>query len=205
MTLLSDLYTPAVLQDAYRFCDCDAYFAPVSSTNLAGHVAYIRTLPSDDEPSLFGLHENATLSSSISDSLRLCSTALTALPRLVTASAMSASKQLTHSPAPVTSATSDLSTLASSLLCQLPDLFDLEDVSTRFPTSYHECMNVMLYQELCRYNRMLQVLHASLSELRDAALVSVSTHVTHQLLFRSVSSRVQRFIPAGFVFHVNTT
>lgn len=47
--------------------------------------------------------------------------------------------------------------MAKQIASQLPPLFDIESISMRYPTDYHESMNTVLVQELQRYNKLLQV------------------------------------------------
>lgn len=194
--MLAGLYTPSMLDDSYRYCDCVEYFAPVPSTSLAGHVAFVRGLPFDDAPTLFGLHENASLAAAIADSGAMCASALQALPQLVGPAAvrvaaprvdvsavspvgspamLSLTPSPVHTPAPKGSSDaggiSDLAALAASLLAQIPAPFHLDAIADRHPAGYHACMNVMLAQEAMRYNRLIDELRSSLSELRDAVLV----------------------------------
>ena len=44
-------------------------------------------------------------------------------------------------------------------------LFDVAAVRTKFPFAYTESMNVVLVQEVARYNTLLEVVHASLEAL----------------------------------------
>lgn len=43
-----------------------------------------------------------------------------------------------------------------------PEVFDLELVGKKFPTSYEESMNTVLFQECVRYNKLLAVMKVSL-------------------------------------------
>jgi dynein heavy chain len=48
------------------------------------------------------------------------------------------------------------------LLLQLPAPFDVEAISTAYPTTYKESMNTVLAQEAIRYNALLEVIDSSL-------------------------------------------
>lgn len=87
MTLLADLYTPDILGDGYAFSDSSEYVAPVPSANLSSHVNFVKALPAEDAPWLFGLHENASVAAAMSECGELCATALLALPQVMTSSA----------------------------------------------------------------------------------------------------------------------
>lgn len=47
-----------------------------------------------------------------------------------------------------------------------PELFDIEEISKKYPTLYEESMNTVLVQELIRYNRLLKVMQESLVNLQ---------------------------------------
>ncbi len=44
---------------------------------------------------------------------------------------------------------------AAYIQSKTPPVFDLEFVGKKFPTSYEESMNTVLFQECVRYNRLL--------------------------------------------------
>jgi dynein heavy chain, axonemal len=58
--------------------------------------------------------------------------------------------------------------LVRTMHAQLPLLFDIEGISMRYPTDYQESMNTVLVQELERYNKLLDVMHTSLTSLEHA-------------------------------------
>ena len=58
-------------------------------------------------------------------------------------------------------------------LSKTPEVFDLEFVSKRFPTSYDESMNTVLFQECVRYNAMLAEMKVSLIQVQRALLGEV--------------------------------
>lgn len=66
--------------------------------------------------------------------------------------------------------------LAADILAKLPSQFDLEAVSTAYPTRYDESMNTVLVQECIRYNTLLGVMRKSLVEAGKAlkGLVAMS-------------------------------
>lgn len=58
--------------------------------------------------------------------------------------------------------------MASDILERLPEPFNLEAVSDKFPTVYEESMNTVLQQEASRYNKVIVRLHTSLKDVRKA-------------------------------------
>jgi hypothetical protein len=80
-TMLSDFCTPDILDDSYRFSENVMYYAPANASLLA-HQSYIRSLPMNDTPSLFGLHDNASVATALQDAHNITSTGLAVLPKM---------------------------------------------------------------------------------------------------------------------------
>jgi len=75
-TILTDFYTPKILDDSYRFSPSGTYYAP-PPTDKAGYLAYVQNLPLLETPECFGLHDNANLTSAMKEASGLLDTALT--------------------------------------------------------------------------------------------------------------------------------
>ena len=65
-TILSDIYTPALLTDGYTFSESGIFYAP-EHTDHDGYLAYIGELPILSEPEAFGLHENANINKDLQE------------------------------------------------------------------------------------------------------------------------------------------
>ena len=67
--------------------------------------------------------------------------------------------------------------VASDIEAKVPQPFPVERVMVSYPTDYLESMNTVLVQELVRFNRLIVVLRASLSNIKKAlkGLVVMST------------------------------
>lgn len=61
-----------------------------------------------------------------------------------------------------------LTAIASDVLAKLPDNFDVETASARYPVTYAESMNTVLVQEMERFNVLLAVIRRSLQNLIKA-------------------------------------
>ena len=61
--------------DSYKFSDSGTYYAPRTGS-LQSYKDYIRTLPFIESPEVFGLHENADISSAMLETQLLMATAL---------------------------------------------------------------------------------------------------------------------------------
>lgn len=58
--------------------------------------------------------------------------------------------------------------MALFLSKKTPEVFDLEKVGKKYPTSYKESMNTVLYQECVRYNGLLAEMKQSLIDVQKA-------------------------------------
>ncbi|KAG5475488.1 hypothetical protein LSCM1_03608 [Leishmania martiniquensis] len=152
--------TSSILEDDYVFCDDAAeYFAPPFG-EYSTYLAYIQSLPAQQPPTVFGLHENADITKDERDARFLLDATLTTQPRdAVPAGGSGAYKS---DPKTIVKA------LAAEVLHRLPPLFDIEEIQARYPIDYAQSMNTVLLQEAIRYNRLLAVVRASLADVQDA-------------------------------------
>ena len=58
--------------------------------------------------------------------------------------------------------------LAKGIETNLPQKFNIEDVSTQYPTQYNESMNTVLFQEVVKYQRLLLRMETSLANVQKA-------------------------------------
>ncbi|RKO89719.1 dynein heavy chain and region D6 of dynein motor-domain-containing protein [Blyttiomyces helicus] len=81
-SILARFYCPAILEDSYRLSPSGIYFAPPDG-DLTSFRAYIESLPYTEEPSVFGMHENANISYQLQETRRLIRAVLDVQPRLM--------------------------------------------------------------------------------------------------------------------------
>ena len=87
--ILEDFYTPDILKEGYKFSDTDKYIVPVEGP-VSSYIMFIKEdMPTTDETSVFGLHDNADITSAINDTTLLLATALSLMPRKVAGSGKS--------------------------------------------------------------------------------------------------------------------
>jgi len=151
--ILTDFYCPEIQDDTYKFSASGTYFVP-PETNVEGYREYIKTLPFSDGPEVFGLHENANITSAIADTNKLLSIALSLQEKSAGGEGMSWEDTLTG--------------LASDIDTRVPGIFDGEKAEIDFPVTYSESMNTVLTQELIRFNKLIGRLHATLKEVQKA-------------------------------------
>ncbi|CAM9114000.1 unnamed protein product, partial [Choristocarpus tenellus] len=129
------------------------YFAPPEGSKES-FVDYIKSLPFNEGPEVFGLHANANISCALSETNSLLDTALSLQPRSSGGSGKSWDEMLGE-------LTEDIST-------RLPPAFDIERALLDFPVRYEESMNTVLTQELIRFNRLRSRIAKSLAEVKKA-------------------------------------
>jgi len=153
MNILGDFYTPKVLDDAYRFSASGTYFAPQAGT-LENMKEYVRALPFNEGPEVFGLHDNANISCAISETNLLLDTALSLQPRQASGEGKSWAESLEE--------------LARDISARVPAEFDIEKALILFPVRYDESMNTVLTQELIRFNRLILEVTVTLRDVQKA-------------------------------------
>lgn len=153
MNILSDFYSSSILDDAYKFSPSGVYYAPEAGT-VENNREYIRTLPFNEGPEIFGLHENANITCAFSETNALLDTALSLQPRAVEGEGKSWGETLDD--------------LARDISQKIPAMFDIEKAMILFPVRYDESMNTVLTQELIRFNRLIETVAISLRDVQKA-------------------------------------
>uniref|UniRef100_A0ABD2WRH4 Dynein heavy chain 1, axonemal n=1 Tax=Trichogramma kaykai TaxID=54128 RepID=A0ABD2WRH4_9HYME len=155
LTLLHNFYNESVLETGHCFDPNELYVQPPpESTTFLDYVNLIKGFPINDVPGLFGLHSNADISYAQAETYACLNTLLELQPREIGGS-VKAMDEVT-------------SNLARAILSGLPDKLDLRAIQKRYPVSYEESLNSVLYQEAARYNVLLDEMRKSLSDLLRA-------------------------------------
>eukprot|EP01038_Epipyxis_sp_PR26KG_P008094 gene8094-10963_t len=154
MNILDDYYTPFILDNSYKFSPSGIYYTPVPST-LESLKEYVKGLPYNEGPEVFGLHENANISCAISETNLLLDTALSLQPRAVQGEG---GKSWGES----------LNDIASDIAHKIPPIYDIEKALILFPVRYDESMNTVLTQELIRFNRLISEVSSTLFDIQKA-------------------------------------
>lgn len=112
-------------------------------------------MPTIADPEAFGLHANSAIVRDAQATQRLFESF---------ASVTESSGGAGADAAPIS-----LTEIASGVLARLPNDFDVETASTRYPVAYGECMNAVLVQEMERFNALSHAIRESLLDLMRAA------------------------------------
>eukprot|EP00062_Callorhinchus_milii_P022724 gi/632980863/ref/XP_007907272.1/ PREDICTED: dynein heavy chain 3, axonemal-like [Callorhinchus milii] len=154
ISLLESFYCQKVIEDeTYMFSPSAIYFAPRKGT-YESYVEYIKSLPLNADPEVFGLHENANITKEQKETQKLFDGVLTTLPREVNGGDLSSSEIVQE--------------LATDILSKIPPDFYTEEVMNKYPTNYSESMNTVLLQELVHFNRLTSTIRTSLRDITKA-------------------------------------
>jgi len=152
-TILEDYMSEKVLKNGYTFSPSGIYYIPESEEH-SGIMDYIKSLPINPHPEVFGLHENADITSAQNEAYEMFETILALQPRTASGGGKTREEVIDAS--------------AEDILSRIPDVYDLESVGGKYPTTYNESMNTVLVQECLRYNGVVAVIKRSLVEVRKA-------------------------------------
>lgn len=155
MNILQDFYcSEMITESSHKLSESGAYFVPPDGQK-EDYISFIDSkVPINDLTEIFGMHDNAEITSAINQTNELLATALILQPR-ATAAAGKSQEQV-------------LSELAAEVFEKLPTPFDCEYANKKHPICYEDSMNTVLQQELLRYNRLLSIVRTSLQNIGKA-------------------------------------
>ncbi|EZA46954.1 Dynein heavy chain 3, axonemal [Ooceraea biroi] len=141
--LLKNFYNTEVITNRrYLFSPSGIYHMP-EDTDYEGCLKYIRSLPINQLPEVYGLHENADIAKDNREAMQLLASVEKDMDEVVFA-------------------------LAGEILSKMRPQFDTEYVSTRYPVLYMNSMNTVLRQELRRFNELTEIIKETLSNVQKA-------------------------------------
>ncbi|KAJ3068328.1 Dynein heavy chain 6, axonemal [Podochytrium sp. JEL0797] len=185
-SILSKYYSPQILTEGYTFSPSRIYYAP--NGELSSFKSYIDSLPFSEEPSVFGMHENANISYQLQESRRVVRTILDVQPRLASGGTGKSSEEVVMD-------------VATTILDGLPDqlyidLFAIADApETGSGTDLFakgsdgrmiNSLSTVLMQESARFNKLLKVVSSSLSNLIKAVKGLVVMSAELDLVYTSL-------------------
>ncbi|KAJ3057927.1 Dynein heavy chain 6, axonemal, partial [Podochytrium sp. JEL0797] len=185
-SILSKYYSPQTLTEGYKFSPSGIYYAP--NGELSSFKNYIDSLPFSEEPSVFGMHENANISYQLQESRRVVRTILDVQPRLASGGTGKSSEEVV-----IDVATTILDGLPDQLYI---DLFAIADApETGSGTDLFakgsdgrmiNSLSTVLMQESARFNKLLKVVSSSLSNLIKAVKGLVVMSAELDLVYTSL-------------------
>ena len=194
-SILVRFYNPLILEDAYQLSPSGVYRAPPDG-DIVSFRHFIDNLPFSEEPSIFGMHENANISYQLQESRRLIRSVLEIQPRISSAVGGKSSEEVVLD-------------LATEILDQWPEKLVLEVPSQR-PTSGNltnasrstpllnelfkrdgdgrmlNSLSTVLLQETDRFNRLNDVVSRSLQDISKAVKGLIVMNSELELVFKSL-------------------
>ncbi|XP_028725159.1 dynein heavy chain 2, axonemal [Peromyscus leucopus] len=163
-TYINDYFCEqALTTPSYRLSVLDTYFIPKDGS-LASYKEYISLLPSMDPPEAFGQHPNADVASQITEARTLFETLLSLQPQITPTRIGGQSRE------------EKVLELAADVKQKIPEMIDYEGTRKLLALDPSP-LNVVLLQEIQRYNNLMRTILLSLTDLEKGiqGLIVMST------------------------------
>ncbi|GAB1862505.1 Dynein heavy chain 3, axonemal [Camponotus japonicus] len=154
-SLLKNFYNSEVITKIrYYFSPSGIYHMP-EDTDHEECLKYIRSLPINQMPEVFGLHENADVAKDNREAIQLLAGALLTQPQI---SGIGVERDMDEV----------VFALAGEILSKMRPQFDIESASNKYPILYMNSMNTVLRQELVNFNELTNVIKETLNNVQKA-------------------------------------
>ncbi|XP_055262069.1 dynein axonemal heavy chain 2 isoform X3 [Moschus berezovskii] len=163
-TYINDYFCDQALSTPfYRLSVLETYFIPKDGS-LASYKEYISMLPGMDPPEAFGQHPNADVASQITEARTLFETLLSLQPQITPTRAGGQSRE------------EKVLELAADVKQKIPEMIDYEG-TRKLLAMDPSPLNVVLLQEIQRYNKLMETILFSLTDLEKGiqGLIVMST------------------------------
>lgn len=117
-------------------------------------MAYLKSLPINDTPEIFGLHDNANITFAQNETFSMLRDLLKLQPKATSGTGKSREEIVEET--------------SKDILSKVPDVVNLEAVMERYPVMYEQSMNTVVAQEVIRFNRLLHAIKQTLNDLLKA-------------------------------------
>ncbi|XP_071943674.1 dynein axonemal heavy chain 1-like isoform X2 [Antedon mediterranea] len=154
MNILQDYYNKDVLNEDHIYSPSGKYRQIPTNMDHNGYISYIKSLPINDTPEIFGLHDNANITFAQNETFSLLTGLLKLQPKTASGSGRTREEVIEE--------------MAKRILDVVPNAVDINMVIDKHPVRYEESMNTVLIQEVIRYNRLLVVIHKGLHDVLKA-------------------------------------
>jgi len=158
MSMLNIVLSPGIQEEDYKFSDAGIYYPP-NDGNLKTYTDYIDSLPLKDEPEVFGMHQNTNINFQLQESDRIVTTVLNIQPRMSSSAGGKSPDEI-------------IIEKCAEIQEKLPGILSRTDGKKEmFKTDSKgllPSLSTVLVQEMERFNKLLQVMEASLEDLVKA-------------------------------------
>ena len=135
--LQEDFYNKKMLNAKYKLSNLDNYTTPTDG-KLPDYIAYIKALPINDPPAVFGLHDNAEITSGLKETGEMLTTILSLQPR-------------------TSGANTNLPQIIRKMAAEIKEVvakdIDYKTAMKKFPVTAQLPLNSVLKQEILSYNK----------------------------------------------------
>jgi dynein heavy chain len=155
--VLRTFFSAPILTDEHKFSRSGKYYSiPFDDEDpYASYTSYIDSLPVMNDPEIFGMHENANITCQQVETFHTFDIILSLQPRVSSGEGeMTREEQI------------DLE--AKRIENMIPGIYNIREISKKFPVTYEESMNTVLVQEAQKYNNLLSVMISTLAGLQKA-------------------------------------
>lgn len=162
-SILRKYFQVDLLDNSFKFSADGNYYAPDGESDLLMLREYVRQLPIEDQPEVFGLHANAAITFQQKESRQLISTVV------LCSGSSGGGGGANKSDGNDTD--SKVQQQAASITDRMPKLYDLRKSHTMTFKKVDNAMNslgVFLSQELIRFNGLIEVMVHTLKQLQRA-------------------------------------
>lgn len=155
-TILKTFFSPKTLKIDYKYSPSGIYYAP-NFPRITSYIDYVDGMPIIDEPEIFGMHDNATITFQRQETLAFLNALLSVQPRQSGGGGSAASDEIAYE-------------LAEDLERRLPENLD-HDLTHPYlhePDSRGrvQSLTIFLSQEVDRFNRLLRRVRETLGLLK---------------------------------------
>lgn len=155
VTILDNYVNAGVVNDPnYLFCDLGAQYGLPRRCEYQDYLKHIESVPVNPPPEVFGLHMNAGITRDYSVSMNLTGALVLVEGGGSGGEGVNTEVILVH--------------MAAEILSKLPPKFDVEEAQKKYPVDYSESMNTVLVQEMERFNKLMNEVRNSLTDLQKA-------------------------------------
>jgi dynein heavy chain len=155
LALLTNVYTPAIVEEpTYKFSPSGIYYAPPKG-KYESYLDYIRSLPLNQTPEIFGIHDNGDIARQLSETKQLFDSVIKAQGNSISASGGKSSDEI-------------LGDVSTDILNRVAKPFAIDVAMKKYPVNYNESMNTVLIQEMIRFNRLIGIILSSLNNVQKA-------------------------------------
>ncbi|ORX42989.1 hypothetical protein BCR36DRAFT_361700 [Piromyces finnis] len=156
VNILSCCYCPQVIEDnEYKFMQSEIYYVPIES-DYNSIIEYIKQLPLNQFPDIFGIHDNGDIARQLSETKQLFDSIIL-------------TQEKTGNDGGSAKSNDEIVTdISLGILESLPSKYPVDEAIKKFPVNYNESMNTVLIQEMVRFNKLIDVIHKSMIDIQKA-------------------------------------